>query len=417
MGLCDSSLHVLKESMFLPAYTFREKLRSDKPIRRGSVVADYAESLSSSARVLKRLTEEQRVYADKIRSLLHSLDSPGAGISKESESQPSVLGLEKFVQFLRSIENAYAWGTDIPVILLHAFENDAFRSGQSAQVERYEMQPWSLLIRTMFHQAPGLNADSTRSLEGRRFYVSWAYCKIIAGNNSWTINMEQSGSGYALTGVFHSELSQKPQVDVFFGYSSVSDFNQLTFPMEEPAFEKAVYSEIRSKMRTNFEGRRYISRADLLPFCEPGFVRMSFQVFDTGGKLASIAERTAAEAPRLHAACRYSRVSMTFLVALLNAGFHDKNLPTEETLEVRADYLNHQAHDSDDFFANLASFFPISLGADHGFLDLSRESIVPIQFDWRNHVIGRGGFGEVFKVFIDPTLHTLSTVTRTTPPF
>merc|ERR1712000_735763 len=119
--------------------------------------------------------------------------------------------------------------------------------------------------------------------------------------------MEQPGVEHAITTAFHSEPFQQPRVDVFFGYSSTSDFSQPTFPMDEPEFEKAVYSEMRSKMRTNFEGQRYISKGDLLPFCEAGFVRMSFQMFDTSGKLASIAERIAAEAPRLHAACRYSR--------------------------------------------------------------------------------------------------------------
>lgn len=434
---CNNALEDLTRSYGHSTSTFER--RSAAFVEDGGLLtalSEYSTALDESMTLLEHLCQAHQGHASRINSLREDIKATGtlAGHVRDPEPFTILPGLNRFMGFLIGIQILCTRqkkkqarerqdldtrpGPLSTTVNMHGFYDSISSQTSDFSIDLSEGVSYDALraeLATNLHiRASAITSDfseNDRISQNTYIYVQWAYCKLVGKETTEVINMDGGGRGG--NDLLRPDLLPI-QTIVYFGYSSIQN---LTRPWylppslaDEDAFRRRFRSEIHAKLRLNFENRRYIPSGDISPFSTPEVIKKSVQGLRKASDMTAIASEIAARAPRLHAACVYSGQPLTLLVALLRAGFDDLNLPVPASVEM----LEPEEKSAlPVFLETVPAFFALHLNGDCTFWDLSRESIMPVHFDWREDRIGSGAFAEVYKVYIEPTHHKLSPVRLT----
>ena len=217
---------------------------------------------------------------------------------------------------------------------------------------------------------------------------------------------------HTICGFIHSHPYEQFDLEVHWHYSSLQ-----STPLPDIPYEETLREEIERKVMENFRDLPYICRKDLARITDVEIIKRivehdrSFIDWTQEGKdgFVNLVQQSA---PRLHAVCVYTRLSMTFLKHLLDLNFTDLLRPSKDF---------HKSHkcSSRGCSANLRSFLEAQHKffvyyfeeEDRNFHDLLDDTVMPIHLtNPHGEILGRGAVSEVRRVRIDPVHHELSTV-------
>ena len=110
------------------------------------------------------------------------------------------------------------------------------------------------------------------------------------------------------------------------------------------------------------------------------------------------------------AICLYARLTPTFFYRLVQSPILDHDLPIQE--EDLIDSLSFFKEDVElqslqRFYNTQWVFSPVRLEANQSHAHFADSAILPIVCDLERDLLGRGLYGEVYRVRIDPNLHGL----------
>jgi hypothetical protein len=185
-----------------------------------------------------------------------------------------------------------------------------------------------------------------------------------------------------------------------------------TFGMQrspQESYAEFLQQALDLKMVKNFDGHKYIPRADLRLFCQRSVIRSSVDNEPQFGSWTQTArdafsEQIAVQMPRLHAVCIYAGFSLSFLQHLAESGHSDHDRPPEaHKCEVPSCRFRLRR-----FHETQSSFFPAVFEKDQHFHEWNDDILLPIQFNKKTDDVGHGAFSTVYRVQIDPAHHSLS---------
>jgi serine/threonine protein kinase len=185
------------------------------------------------------------------------------------------------------------------------------------------------------------------------------------------------------------------------------------------SYARTIATVIESKIKRNWEGRKYVPRKDLEQILTKDTIskliredktldKSGILILTGGTKLVmdDFINETWLWRTRLLGLCVYADLPLDMLYHMQRKGLEDKHIPlTKENCPAESDTrLFDRAADESGFFA--AHTFAPEL--EHQ--QLPPGAVVPIIFDKndRKHFLGQGSFGRVYKVYIDRDHHSFS---------
>jgi serine/threonine protein kinase len=208
-----------------------------------------------------------------------------------------------------------------------------------------------------------------------------------------------------------SEFGEEDEVPNFTGTKS-------KVPEEQHA--EHIRKTIESKMKTNWENKKYISRTDLEAIFTESTIRTLISedesLRNSEFKIAqhecavdadAMASEILTSASRLLALCVYVDLPLSCLHSLMGRGITDLYLPLSEVDCPDPKYATRWGFLTMMQGGFLAHHFDDNLGISK-YRQLDSRIVVPIMFNEHNDRIGEGSFGVVHKVSIDPDHHNFS---------
>jgi hypothetical protein len=200
------------------------------------------------------------------------------------------------------------------------------------------------------------------------------------------------------------------------------EYSQLSIPkIEDEDYAITVARVIRDKMKTNWEGKLFISRSDLNDiFSESTITELvnDDESLSDGPEFLSITGGRALDkdpfvrtifnnAIRILALCVLSELPLIYLYILVEQrNMVDTSLPLGDRHCPEPKYKIQW----DRFLFYQGGFIAHDFGKDknHPHPKLDKEVVVPLMFDEDKDSLGSGGFGKVFEVRIEDDHHLFS---------
>ena len=232
----------------------------------------------------------------------------------------------------------------------------------------------------------------------------------------------------ACCGFIRDHTYEPFELEVTWNYSSRTSASQ------QPEASSMMMRDLSSKVRLNFEGRKYISKSDLSWARAKEVIEHNIDADMVLGKRTAtertaFAEKIALAAPLLHLACIRAGITLNHLKHLMtclrqkedghqchdqcrgNSVFDDNNPPGEHHYCTN-DY-GVCAENMGKLSAVQPVFFAHNFRPEVQFHQLGDNDVVPISYDPDangKHVLGFGAGGIVHRVRIDPAHHYFSGV-------
>lgn len=208
-------------------------------------------------------------------------------------------------------------------------------------------------------------------------------------------------------------------------------YSSLTIPTTgNEAFAVAVRTEMRNRMKENFLGKLFLPRGDLKTiFADVNVIKLlddDRSLKETNNFCKELAhqgrpykrehffEVVRLNGTRLLAACVYAQMPLACLYRLMiDRGVKDADIPLERSHfhDVLGQTLKVNILMIDAFIDYQGSFSAHQFlhdGTRPVFHMIHDRIVVPVMFDQQKDLVGKGGFGEVFKARIHPNHHSYS---------
>ena len=286
--------------------------------------------------------------------------------------------------------------------------------------------PW--LDRSQYHIYDKAALASLRARgvpDSKQLYRKAGTCRLIRDDNdheeeSRILENERQWSE-ALPLLVTSFWSRNPYVkfrlEIIWEYSDLS-INKV----KGQRYAVTVSNLVNSKLQENWHKQEYIPRKDLDEIFSDDTIRELIYSDTSLQELASASpsggepldrdqfiKDISLAASRLLAICIYVDLPLACLYHLMANGFTNVDLPLTNVHCPNDMYRKKFG----DFMKWQGGFIAHMFNDDKGrpvHQKLADEVVVPITFDEEADRLGEGGFGEVFRVRIDPDHHLFSTV-------
>ena len=229
-------------------------------------------------------------------------------------------------------------------------------------------------------------------------------CKILEDERQWSEVL------YLLITSFCSRCPYIPfHLEIHWEYSDLSIKRS-----SGQKYATAVQLAIQDKLRPNWQGKKFIPRGDLDAIFSTATIIELINADNSLDALqdlnkATFAQDVISDASRLLALCIYVKLKLNCLYHLMQKGLKDTSLPLTDLQcpkEVNRVKFEHLIKWQGGFIAH--KFTNDKSGPAHR--QIPDEVVVPIKFNRKTDRLGEGGFGEVFRVHIDPDHHRFTPV-------
>lgn len=258
--------------------------------------------------------------------------------------------------------------------------------------------------------------------DSKQLYRKSGRCRLISHENhcefdSKILEKEEQWSEvlpYLITSFVSKHPYVKFHLEILWEYSDLS-INKI----ENEPYAETVRKVIHEKLKSNWEGHKFIPRKDLVEILSDSTVKELINSDKSLNKVQDLdkdkfIQEVALNASRLLVICVYVNLPLACLYELIRQRLFDIDLPLTEP------------HCPQNIYEVSFSNFVLWQGAfiAHEFEDdegrpkhrkLADEVVLPIICNKKEDLLGEGGFGMVYKVRIDPDHHLFSVVSCLCP--
>jgi hypothetical protein len=237
--------------------------------------------------------------------------------------------------------------------------------------------------------------------------------KIVDNENQWSEVLR-----YLIT-TFYSKCPDVPfHLEVRWVYSDLTIQR-----IDGEKYAITVGRVIMRKLKANWEGHEFIPRQDLDEIFGESTIH---QLITKDQSIKDLATSSGTEfnredfiatvsrsATRLLALCIYVKLPLVCLFRLVQAGKRDVDIPLDLDHCPHEDF-EREFRDLRKWQGGFQAHFFLNDGTRPQHRHIKKEIVVPIHFDANEDHLGEGGFGQVYKVTIDPDHHRFAPVSEQT---